>query len=79
MMKGGIEIAKPSSEIKVEIMGETAESTSKRAKVSDTGGAVATKWGLVAFLEWAMMNAEKDQANVHMLRCIISNLDLVMS
>ena len=49
----------------------------KKAKVSEKD-AVVTKRGLDAFLEWVMTEAEKDQANVHMLRCHNSYLDVII-
>ncbi|KAF8973344.1 hypothetical protein BDZ97DRAFT_1614566, partial [Flammula alnicola] len=68
MVKGGIEIPEPDSDVEI-ISGEIA-TTSKKAKVSD-GGAVTTKRGVDAFMEWAMIDGEKDQANVLMLRFFI--------
>jgi len=81
MMKGGIEIPEPPSDCDDDtaeiIVGEIAAGTSKKAKVSDKD-AVVTKRGLDWFLEQAMMEAEKDQANVQMLRCRNSYLGAII-
>ena len=79
-MKGGMKITEPSSDCDNNdaeiIVGSIAE-TSKKAKVLEKD-AVVTKWGLDAFLEQVMTEAEKDQANVRMLRCHNSYLDVII-
>ena len=68
MVKGGIEVAEPSSDCDDNEAEIIVGEISKKAKVSETG-TVVTKRGLDAFLDRAMTEAEKDQANVRMLRC----------
>jgi hypothetical protein len=80
MVKGGMEITEPSSDCDNNdaeiIVGSIAE-TSKKAKVLEKD-AIVTKRGLDAFLERVMTEAEKDQANVRMLRCRNSYLDVII-
>jgi hypothetical protein len=67
MVKGGLGIADPDSDVEIQVVGTTTALTSKKAKTSD-GEAVVTKRSLDTFLERAMTNGEKDQSNVRMLR-----------
>jgi hypothetical protein len=68
MVKGGIEVAEPPSDCDDNEAEIIVGEISKKGKVSETGS-VVTKRGLDAFLDRAMTEAEKDQANVRMLRC----------
>lgn len=77
MTKGDFEITEPDSDNHMDDIGveETVAATSKKAKVSDKN-AVVTKQGLDSYLERGMTESEKDQANVWMLRCCKSYLEL---